>query len=587
MTKKRLYTVIMLTCLVACGPDRDPAIPASDSATELIGMHCVRCHLAPNPEDLAKENWPLALAGMGMYLGFKGDELSDFSLAPFDPDAADDSTAAETDYRFFTKLVDTAGAGHLVWGYKEFVPATPLISAADWQKIRDYYVANAAPMADMYIQRPKQPLLTGFIPTQPSLDIEPNGLVFTTVVDKERRQLYVGRAVMDDWKVGGRPGFEGTDDLLALDLVTGERLGYLALPTDPIALELTANGIRLSTHGEHPIEHGKARGSITDITGLDSGETRLRMLVKGMHRVTMHRTHDMDGDGLADILVNTYGDGALSSFGGRFAIYWQTPEFNSLWEDAAAEIPAGPLEGALEENILVDRVGMISSAVGDFNDDGRLDLVTLTAQGLQQLALFVNQGDRNFDQQVIRQYPPSWGFNMVYAADMDGDGLTDIITVNGDNTGGNSTEHPYTGAKPKSYHGLRIFRNTGDLKFTERYFYPMHGALRAVIEDFDGDGDQDAAVIAMWPDWSFDEPETFVYLENQGGFEFGPASIPTENFGIWVSIDAADVNADDKPDIVLGLGNWPTMVPADWTTRKIMEGRNGEAPTITFLINNY
>ncbi|UCG73942.1 MAG: VCBS repeat-containing protein, partial [Chromatiales bacterium] len=107
------------------------------------------------------------------------------------------------------------------------------------------------------------------------------------------------------------------------------------------------------------------------------------------------------------------------------------------------------------------------------------------------------------------------------------------------------------------------------------------------IEDFDGDGDQDAAMIAMWADWSFDEPETFVYLENQGGFEFSPASMPIEHFGIWVSIDVADINADEKPDIVLGLGNWPTLVPADWTTRKIMAGRNGEAPTITFLINNY
>ncbi|UCG74101.1 MAG: VCBS repeat-containing protein, partial [Chromatiales bacterium] len=539
MTKNRLYAVIMLTCLVACSPDPEPVVPSSQStmpsatatveaptalsATELIDMHCVRCHLAPNPEDLSKENWPLALAGMGMYLGFKGDELSDFTLASFDPDAADDSTAAEADYRFFIKLVDTEGAERLVWGFKDFVPPEPLISAADWQKIRDYYVANAAPMADMYIQRPKPPRLTGFTPTEPELDIEPNGLAFTTVVDEERRQLYVGRAVMDDWVIGGRPGFEGTDDLLALDLVTGERVGYLELPTDPIELELTETGIRVSTHGEHPIERGKGQGSVTDVAGLNKGESRVRMLLKGLHRVTMHRTHDMDGDGLVDIVVNSFGDGILSNYGGRLVLYWQTPEYTSLWEDAAAEIPPGPLEGALEENVLLDRVGMISSAIGDFNDDGRPDLVALKAQGLQQLSLFVNQGDRSFDQHVIEQYTPAWGLNMVYAADMDGDGLTDIVAVNGDNTGGNSTGHPYTGAKPKPYHGLRIFRNNGDLTFTQRYFYPMHGALRAVIEDFDGDGDQDAAMIAMWADWSFDEPETFVYLENQGGFEFSPA----------------------------------------------------------------
>jgi hypothetical protein len=115
--------------------------------------------------------------------------------------------------------------------------------------------------------------------------------------------------------------------------------------------------------------------------------------------------------------------------------------------------------------------------------------------------------------------------------------------------------------------------------------------LRAVIEDFDADGDQDAAVIAMWADWKFEEPETFVYLENlgenQGSLQFSPESMPTENFGVWVSIDAADVNADKKPDIILGLGHWPELVPADWTTRPVMKGRSGEAPSVTFLINKY
>jgi hypothetical protein len=115
----------------------------------------------------------------------------------------------------------------------------------------------------------------------------------------------------------------------------------------------------------------------------------------------------------------------------------------------------------------------------------------------------------------------------------------------------------------------------------------MHGALRAVIEDFDGDGDEDAAVIAMWADWKFEEPETFVFLENRGGLQFSPESMSTENFGVWVSIDTADVNADEKPDIVLGLGNWPELVPANWTTRPVMEGRNGEVPSVTFLINKY
>jgi len=603
MTKTWLNLLLTPFFLLACSPEQQPvkildepktslelvsAEPvASYSAAELVDIHCVRCHVAPKPEDLSKENWPFALASMGMYLGFKGDELPDFTFAPNNEDSAGASTAAAADYRFFTKLVDTEGSEYIAWGYKEFVLPEPLISVEDWRRIRDYFVTNAPPRSEMYIDRPKQPVLKGFTPAEPELDIEPNGLVFTTAVDEKHRTLYVGRSVMDDWKVGGRPGFEGTDDLLALDLTTGKRLGYMKLATDPIEMEITETGFRLSTHGEHPIRRGEGQGSVIDVTGLAKNQTRTRMLLRGLHRVTLHRSHDLDGDGLEDIIINTYGDGILSSYGGRFAIYWRTPEFAELWQDAPEEIPYGPLQGALVEDVLVNRVGMISSDVGDFNGDGKPDLVALTAQGLQQVTLFVNQGNRTFQQQIVRQYSPAWGLNMVYAVDMDGDGLTDIVTVNGDNTGGNSTGHPFTSSKPKPYHGLRIYRNNGDLTFTEAYFYPMHGALRAVIEDFDGDGDQDAAVIAMWADWKFEEPETFVYLENQGGLQFSPESMPKENFGVWVSIDVGDVNADEKPDIILGLGNWPTLVPEDWTKRPVMQGRGGEAPSVTFLINKY
>jgi len=56
---------------------------------------------------------------------------------------------------------------------------------------------------------------------------------------------------------------------------------------------------------------------------------------------------------------------------------------------------------------------------------------------------------------------------------------------------------------------------------------------------------------------------------------------------VWMSVEAADVNADAKPDIVLGLANWPDFVPTDWTDKQILQARNGEAATITFLINDH
>ncbi|MDP2325042.1 MAG: VCBS repeat-containing protein, partial [Gammaproteobacteria bacterium] len=96
----------------------------------------------------------------------------------------------------------------------------------------------------------------------------------------------------------------------------------------------------------------------------------------------------------------------------------------------------------------------------------------------------------------------------------------------------------------------------------------------------------DIAVIALFPQWSEAEPETFVYLENKGNFQFAPQSIASEFFGVWCSIEAADVNGDQKIDIVLGLGNFPELVPPDWiTSHKAMQGRNGKAESVLFLLN--
>ena len=541
---------------------------------ELVDIHCVRCHLAPNPTDLAKEEWPRLLAAMGLYMGMKGDELPDFvSVEPKESQSPQQTSRT---------LHDAEGNEDSVNAFKAFVISEPLIGEADWLAIRNHFVENATPMADMFLPPPEHPLLEGFIPTMPTLDIEPNGLVFTTLVDEARQRLYVGRAV---WSMPGvEPEEQEPDDLLAFDLKTGRRVGYTELPTEPTDLELTSTGFRLSVHGENPMQIGNGQATITDWTGFDTRESRTRMLVNGLHRITQHQTHDLNGDGLDDIVATMFGNGNLATGGGRFSIFWQTPEFAELWEDAPVEIPRGPLDGALRETVLMDRAGIMHTGIADFNHDGRPDIALLTAQGLQEIILFINHGNGLFTQQVVKQHAPGFGGNSLYVEDMDGDGHTDIIVVNGDF----STRAPVDGyTPPKQYHGLRIFRNDGDLTFTQRYFYPMHGALKSAITDYDGDGDQDIALIAQYTRWEWDEPETFVYLENQGGLEFEPSSLASEYFGVWTSVEAADVNADEKPDIILGLANWPRFTPPDWTTREIMEGRNGEAATITFLLNDH
>ena len=543
---------------------------------QLAETYCVSCHLAPNPEDIPKEHWPVTLAAMGLYLGFEGDELPDFVSArlrePYAP------------YNVAKILTDPEGNEHeMVDVFKAFVHSNPVTSVENWRLIRDYYVENAPTIDEMFMPQPKHPVIEGFTPVIPELEIEPNGLVLTTLVDEAKQHLYVGRAV--GRPTGAKPA--RPEDVLSVDLKTGKRIGHSVLTTQPIHLEKTDTGIRMSTHGNMPIDSpDKRAGSIIDLTDFGTEKQKSRLLVDNIQRVTQHHSHDLNGDGLEDIIVPMFGDGNLGVGDGRFTIFWQTPEYEKLWQDTSAKDLPGPLlQGGFREEVLMSFAGPVAARIADFNKDGKPDIALLVAQGLQQLILYINEGDSKFSQHLVMQNRPSFGGNSMYVEDMDGDGHTDIIVLNGD-FGTRLPENGYT--LPKRHHGLRVYRNNGDLTFTESYYYPMHGALKSTIADFDGDGDQDIAVIATYPRWEWEQPETFAYLENLGGLKFKPASLPREYFGVWISIEHGDVNADGKPDIVLGSANWPSFVPENWwMTKEIMQGRSGEPPTITFLLNKH
>ena len=564
---------------VLCALSMLPGAPvlaneATARGRQLVEIHCIRCHDAPDPHDLSKDVWPKRLADMGMYLGFKGDEL---------PDIVSVGERLETPFTqlLIREATGTDGGKFNISAYERYVIATPVISLEDWISIRDYFVDNALTVDEMTLPQPHHPTVAGFETKVPDLEIEPNGLVISTRVDEANDILYVGRG-------NGRQMFamkEGVaEDVIAIDLKSGKRLARREMNSDPTHIELTATGIRFAAHGEFPPERGNGQAYITDLVGFSSGEKTEHMLFGGRHRIINVHTLDMNGDGLDDIVTNSFGDGVNNDFGGGLTILWQQIGYAALWPTAPAQMPAGALEGALREEKLLDQVGAISSSVADLDNDGDPDIALLLAQGHQQVVVFWNSGGGSFQKQILVRHAPAFGGNTIYAEDVDGDGNKDLVYLNGDNVAANFVGGAINKAKP--YHGVRILRNKGGQSFDEVYFYPMHGATRAAIEDFDGDGDRDIAAISMYPDWRWDVPESFVYLENTGDFRFKPAALDNANFGIWLSVEAADVDGDEKPDIVLGLGDWPKFVPDDWMSRDIMKGRT-EAPTIMYLLNRF
>jgi FG-GAP-like repeat len=563
----------------ATAPAPADAPPKEVSAQELIERHCVRCHLAPEPRDLSREYWSFALHYMGNYVGMKGDEFEDMTVSPVPPE-----WEPQQDYtkRYF--LSDSQGYMRDLYPFKPYIPAEPEMSKEEFQRMRAYYLENSLSWPDMEIKRPKAPLAPYFKPVIPNLELEPNALVLATLVDEKRGRIYVGRSVIDDWVGGGqrKEGFDKWDDVVVFELDSGKRIGQTNLVTDPINMTRSETGVRVLTHGRFPMTK-VGLATLTDLE-FEGNTARPRMLVNGKQRFVEHHDVDMNGDGLKDIVANAFGDGIFGDAQAELTIFWQTPEYAALWPSAPAEIAPGVLPGALRETNISKQSGMIGSAVADMNNDGKPDIVALVAQARQELMVFINNGDETFTRHLIDENRPSFGGNSVEVGDFDSDGNIDIVVLNGDNVDGNHVGNIVPAPRPQ--HSVRVFRNHGGLKFTREFLYPMHGATRGVVHDFDGDGDPDIAAVSLFPQWNAAEPESFVYLENKGGFRFEPYSFASEFFGVWVSIEAADVNGDHKADIVLGLGDFPGLVPENWRTEHpIMQGRGGNAASVLYLIN--
>ncbi|RFZ95064.1 VCBS repeat-containing protein [Mucilaginibacter conchicola] len=198
----------------------------------------------------------------------------------------------------------------------------------------------------------------------------------------------------------------------------------------------------------------------------------------------------------------------------------------------------------VKRSTITDRAGAIQAVSQDFNKDGWPDLMVLYGIGNEGLVLYLNDQKGGFISKDLLQFPPVNGSTSFQLADMDHDGNLDLIYTCGYNF------HDTRILKP--YHGLYIYKNTGDFKFKQEWFYPINGATKAIAADFDGDGDLDIATSAFFADMKNNPAEEFIYFEQQKPMQFKPQSAPISQYGRWMTMDVADINKDGKPDILLG-----------------------------------
>ena len=378
-------------------------------------------------------------------------------------------------------------------------PEKPVLAPEDFKKIVDYYVQNA-PRKPLPQAKKVLPTL-GLKSFEVKLIPSSQQITMVTLVRfrPENKTLYVG--LREDNRV----------DIFDLK---HQRIDSLKINSPASDIHFGKdNSTQILTMGIMDPNNQK-KGSLSEINTFK----QLRKLIENLQRPVQMSYSDFNQDGKEDVLICSYGNDV-----GKLAWYEN---------------------GSMKEHLLKLIPGSRTTIIKDMNNDKLPDIVALTAQAREGILLFINKGNGEFEEQSLLEFSSVNGSSYMDLVDFNHDGFIDILYANGDNAD--------LSMVLKNYHGIRIYLNDGKNHFTEKYFYPMHGAAKAMAADFDLDGDMDIAAISFFPDEKQKPSEGFLLLDNQGDMSFKVSTFKEANQGKWMVMDVADMDSDGDSDIVLG-----------------------------------
>ena len=261
-------------------------------------------------------------------------------------------------------------------------------------------------------------------------------------------------------------------------------------------------------------------GSVVVFENLGGERFTSHVVAGGLPRAADARAGDLDRDGDADLAVAAFG----------------YDHGETLWLENVGG-------WTFEPHILQRLSGAINALIVDIDRDAVADVVALLSQEWEEVWAF--DGSDEFDAEMVwGSTNADFGSSWITAADLDGDGLSDLLHSNGD-------AFDYAPANSRPWHGVQWLRNLGGRRFRAHRIADLAGASSPQAADIDGDGDLDVVVASAYNRWSDPDARSLVWLENDGQMRFAMrriAAAPTH----LVTLAVGDLDGNGTPDLVTG-----------------------------------
>ena len=418
-------------------------------------------------------------------------------------------------------LFDMGASGSIVRKANIF-PDRPVMAEDDWRKLQEYFIGNAPDTIPPPVRKRKIRIgLKHFKYRETTFSHRPPLTSMVKILPDNRGIVY------SDGK-----GRKSILTFLTADL----RENYsIPLQSTPVQYHEKAEELYLTTIGKGVFPNDAPDGTIQRLqkTWPNPKYGPAKMVTGSLQRPVSVAYSDLNQDGHEDMVICEFGNRT-----GRLSWY------------------ANDGKGGYTKRTLREKPGAVTAIIRDANNDGLPDIYVLMGQGDEGVFLYENRGAGDFREQRLLSFSPLNGSQYLELTDFNKDGFDDIVYVCGDN----ADLTPIL----KDYHGIYVFLNDGRSGFKQAYFYQMNGAYKAMVRDYDMDGDLDIAAISFFPDYVQYPEESFIYLRNTGNLRFEDYSFPESSRGRWVVMDAGDMDSDG--DIDLALGSFVYFLPAGDTT---------------------